>query len=80
MLSTLFYLLCEANAVPLQVTHQGRLLDSSGASVTGVHILSFKIYDDETAGIQLWSENQVVAFNNGYYSVILGTDEQNNMC
>ena len=78
MLTTLFYLLCEANAVPLQLTHQGRLLDSSGSSVTGVHILSFKIYDDETAGLQLWSENQVVAFNNGYYSVILGTDEQNN--
>ena len=78
MFTALLYLLSEANAVPLQLTQQGRLLDTSGASVTGVHILTFTIHDDELTGTQLWSENLVVAFNNGYYSVILGTDEQNN--
>ena len=76
--SLLFSLLFEANAVPLQLTQQGRLLDGSGASVTGVHTLTFRVYTASTGGSVLWSESLSVQFNNGYYATILGTDTQNN--
>ena len=76
--SLLFSLLFEANAVPLQLTQQGRLLDGSGASVTGVHTLTFRVYTASTGGSVLWSESLTVQFNNGYYATILGTDTQNN--
>ncbi len=75
--SLIFSLLFEANAVPLQLTQQGRLLDGSGASVTGVHTLTFRIYDDSTTGTLLWSESLGVQFNNGYYATILGTVQSN---
>ena len=65
-------------AVPLQLTQQGRLLDSAGASVTGTHYLHFSIHDSLIGGTQLWSETLLVNFNNGYYATVLGTDEQNN--
>ena len=76
--SMLFSLLMEVNAVPLQVTQQGRLLDGSGASVTGVHTLTFRVYTDLSGGSVLWSESLSVQFNNGYYATVLGTDTQNN--
>lgn len=76
--SLLFSLVMQAQAVPLQLTQQGRLLDGSGASVTGAHTLTFRIYDAQTNGSLLWSESLGVQFNNGYYATILGVDEQNN--
>ena len=44
----------------------GRLLDASGAAITGTHDLTFRIYDDQNAGSVLWSEVLTVQFNNGY--------------
>ena len=76
--SILFSLLFEANAVPLQLTQQGRLLDGSGASVTGAHTLTFRIYTDASGGSVLWSESLSVQFNNGYYATVLGAQTQNN--
>ena len=67
-----------SHAVPLQLTQQGRVLDNNGASVTGAHDLTFRIYDASTGGSVYWSETLTVNFNNGYYAAILGTDEQNN--
>ena len=34
-----------ASAVPLQLTQQGRLVDSSGTAATGSHDLTFRIYN-----------------------------------
>ena len=68
----------QAAAVPIQMTHQGRLLDANGAAVTGLHLLSFTLYDSETGGNVEWTETLAVQFNNGYYATILGSDEQNN--
>ncbi len=67
-----------ADAVPLQLTQQGRVLDNNGASVIGAHDLTFRIYDASTGGSVYWSETLTVNFSNGYYAAILGTDEQNN--
>ena len=65
-------------AVPLQLTQQGRLLEPSGAAVSGLHDLTFRIYDDSTSGVLLWEEVITVDFTNGYYAAVLGADELNN--
>lgn len=75
---TLLMFYSTANAVPLQLTQQGRLLDVSGAAVTGYHDIAFRIYDDISIGLLLWEETLTVDFNNGYYSAVLGSDELNN--
>ena len=68
----------DAFAVPLQMNHQGRLLDSDGNGLTGSHELIFRIFDDPENGYEMWTETQTVNFINGYYSVLLGADEENN--
>ena len=67
-----------AQAVPLQITQQGRVLDSNGVALTGAHDLTFRIYDSASGGSVLWSETLTVNVNNGYYATVLGSDEQNN--
>ena len=78
--SLLFFLTTAttAEAVPLQLTQQGRLLEPSGAAVTGLHDLTFRIYDDPTSGVLLWEEVITVDFTSGYYAAVLGADEVNN--
>ena len=73
-----FFATTTAQAVPLQMTHQGRLLEPSGAAVTGLHDLTFRIYDDPTGGVLLWEELITVDFTGGYYAAVLGADEVNN--
>ena len=68
----------DAFAVPLQMNHQGRLLDNDGNGLTGSHELIFRIMDDPEDGYALWTETHTVDFVNGYYSVLLGADEENN--
>lgn len=74
----LWMALSTADAVPLQLTQQGRLLDSSGSAITGLHDLSFRIYDDLSSGLLLWEEVLTVDFQNGYYATVLGGDTVNN--
>ena len=65
-------------AVPLQFNHQGRLLDVDGEAVAGEHQLTFRIYDTSSGGTIQWEEVLPVNFIDGYYSVNLGDDEENN--
>ena len=67
-----------ANAVPLQLTQQGRLVDSSGTAATGSHDLTFRIYNASSSGTLLWEETVSTTFTNGYYSAVLGGDTVNN--
>ena len=80
MLSFLTCLLLSpsAQAVPLQITQQGRMIDASGAAVDGSQIVVFRVFDAETGGSQLWEEYLTVQFNNGYYAIVLGVDESGN--
>ena len=45
--------LSAAFAVPVEMTHQGELLNLDGSAVTGSHVLSFKIYGEESGGASL---------------------------
>ena len=74
MISLLTLLLQPAHAVPAQMNHQGRLVDSSGAALNGSHFLTFKLYDSETGGTALWQESQATDFTDGYYSVEIGAN------
>lgn len=61
-------------AVPLLLTHQGRLLDATDSPVTGSRDITFRIYETETGGAPLWTETHTaVPINDGLYSVILGS-------
>ena len=71
----IFFALCfDAIAVPLQMTQQGRVLDSSGTPYEGAHNFHFKLFDDPTAGTLLWEELIIVQVNNGYYAAVLGSN------
>ena len=80
MLSILSVLMLSnsALAVPIQVNQQGRLLYADGEGLTGSHQLIFQLYDEQTGGDIQWAESITVQFNNGYYSTMLGTDEETN--
>ena len=67
-----------ANAVPLQLTQQGRMLDSNGMAIEGSELVFFRIYDDLNGGNLLWEEYVTTPFTNGYYAAVLGADVQNN--
>ncbi len=74
VLMTLVILLCAgvAFAAPTKLSQQGRLLDGDSQPLTGTHGLVFKLLDAETGGTEVWQEERVVSFEEGYYSVVLG--------
>ena len=75
MIFSIILALGTANAIPSQVTQQGRILDPSGVAVDGSRLVIFRIYDQENNGVKLWTETLTVQFNNGYYATILGANE-----
>ena len=59
--------------VPQTLTQQGRLLDSAGAPVDGVQLtFTFSLYTTAAAGTAIWTENQSITPDNGYFSAKLG--------
>lgn len=64
-------------AVPLQLAHQGRLLDADQAPLDGTRDLTFRLYDAAEDGTLLWEDNVSETFTSGFYSAILGADEAN---
>ena len=80
-MSILIPLLCLAapvHAIPAQFTHQGRLLDADGTPLDGEIGLSFRVMDSESGGTILWEDTLVVVLDRGFYSAILGVDEDTN--
>ena len=69
--------LSTAHAVPIKLTQQGRLLDSSGVAVEGIHAVAFRFFDSQLGGSVAWEEALQLTFVNGYYSAILGGDSSN---
>src|SRR5690554_4743306 len=67
-----------ALAVPLQLAHQGRLLDTvTGAPLDGDREVTVTLYDAPAGGAAVWSESMDLAFTDGYFAVILGADAAN---
>ena len=65
-----------AAAAPLELTHQGRLLDSTGAPLAGPVDVTVSIFDDASAGTQVWTDTfSAVELNEGFYTLILGSGE-----
>src|SRR6185436_4453566 len=63
--------------VPPTVTHQGRLYDQNDAPIDNtagpcINVL-FSLYDTPTATTPIWSEQHCITFDEGYYSVQLGS-------
>ena len=67
-----------AHAVPAQFTHQGRLLDADGAPLEDEATIIFRVTNDEMGGDELWEETITVPLTNGFYSAVLGANEEGN--
>ena len=67
-----------AHAVPGQFTHQGRLLDADGVPLEGEVDITFRLITEETGGVIVWEEPITLSLVNGFYSAILGGDEDDN--
>ena len=62
-----------AFAVPMELDHQGRLLDTMGAPLQGEHTLHFAMYTVATLGSPVWQETHPVVVQDGYYHQRLGS-------
>ncbi len=61
--------------IPKTINYQGMLTDTLGNPVTGLHNLSFRIWNHPTSGSVRWYENHFgVSIENGLFNVVLGKD------
>ncbi len=67
-----------AHAVPAQFTHQGRLLDADALPMDGEATITFRLITEETGGVIVWEEALTVPLTNGFYSAVLGANEEDN--
>ncbi|WP_437321439.1 collagen-like protein [Sorangium sp. So ce385] len=61
-----------AAAVPITMTHQGRLFDAAGRPIDDTLEVVFAFYDAVDAAVPIWSEIHTITFDHGYFSVDLG--------
>ena len=64
-------------ATPTKINYQGRLTDGSGNPVPDsppLYSIVFTIYDDDAGTNVIWTETQSVSTTDGFFAVILGTD------
>ena len=73
-LFSLLFSLSTADAVPVQLSQQGRLLDNTGAAMNGQHAMAFRFFDSQMGGNLVWEEGLQLTFVNGYYAAILGAN------
>ena len=62
-----------ALSVPNFIKHQGRILNPDGVPSQGSMDVTYSLYENETGGSAVWTQTLAVTFDDGYYSVILGT-------
>lgn len=61
--------------IPKLISYQGVLTDSDGKAVTdGSYNITVKLFDAETGGIELWTEDHTVTTVNGLFAVNLGSN------
>ena len=59
--------------VPDQISYQGVLTNDMGIPLDGTYTVHFYLYDTQTGGTSLWSEQKSVAVTDGIYNVQLGS-------
>ena len=62
-----------SHAVPHQLAHQGELSDTDGP-VTDTLEVTFRLYDAEVGGSEVWVEARTVDVVDGLYTALLGTE------
>jgi hypothetical protein len=64
-----------SKSVPDQLNYQGYLADASDSiAITADLAMTFRLFDSETKGVELWSEtHSAVEVNNGLFQVQLGS-------
>ena len=72
MLTLLALLSTTATAADIELMHTGRLLDSTGAAITGATNITIALYDSPSSGSVIWAENKSPVLDNGFFSVTLG--------
>jgi hypothetical protein len=60
-------------AVPWHINYQGYLTDDTGVPIDDTLSMSFGIWDDPSAGTELWNEGQSVVVEQGLFNVVLGS-------
>ncbi|BDQ03413.1 hypothetical protein [Ignavibacterium sp.] len=74
LLSALFSFELYSQSIPQTINFQGVLKDASGNIVSnGDYNVTFKIYNAETGGTELWTETKLVNVVDGIFSTQLGT-------
>jgi hypothetical protein len=65
-----------SKAVPSTLSYQGFLVDATDSStITATLEMTFRLYDSEIKGAELWSETHpAVEISNGLFQVLLGSD------
>jgi hypothetical protein len=58
--------------VPQGITEQGRLFDAGGNPIDAAVTLTFSLYPTAAGGTAVWTEQQTVMLDEGYFSVQLG--------
>jgi len=66
--------LAQADAVPSTISYQGRLLDDGGNPVDGVHTMAFRVYEQVSGGVPLWTDSFPVPVEEGLFHVHLGVE------
>ena len=64
-----------AAAIPHYLSHQGRILQVDQEPLTGVVEVNFALHSQSEGDFVLWSEALDIAFDDGYYSIVLGNLE-----
>jgi hypothetical protein len=65
----------QPSGIPRIISFQGVLKDSSGNPQNGEFEMTFKLYDAETGGNQIWTETKNVTVKDGLYNTLLGEVE-----
>ena len=61
-------------ATPIQLTHQGRLLDGNGAPLSAQVTVQIGLFVDGSTATPLWTEGHDLTPDDGYFTVVLGAD------
>ena len=62
-----------AAAVPLELSHQGRLFDSSGVALDGAHDLTVSLYATPTDTTPVWTDTFSTNVSEGHFHLLLGS-------